>query len=269
MLTPPVHRPRGVQTHQGPGRALASMEQRRWSCGPGFSACPSGLRRVLAGRWGAWAAAVHGGVPRPGGCRPIKHSKEARTVDLLRFSPHTDTSVVCSIASTFPLGISMGNEPQVAAAFAHRALSGVHFYRWEPRFLALPVAPDAKRRFRMDSSGFGLALCLDDILGYDREQFIHLENRFRAIFPQIKTIRLMQEPAYRGRADDRLHMPMLEQADGRCQCIVSLRARQPGNSWISSRWVRFGPRKATQPSYLKANRARRYRESSPRCRGPT
>jgi predicted ATPase len=91
----------------------------------------------------------------------------------------------------------------------------VHFYRWEPRFLALPVAPDTKRLFRMDSSGFGLALCLDDILGYDREQFIHLEDRFRAIFPQIKTIRLMQESAYRGLADDRLHMPMLEQADGK------------------------------------------------------
>lgn len=144
----------------------------------------------------------------------FKHVKEARTVDLPR-SRRTDTSVICGVASAFPLGIPTGNEPQVAAAFVHRALSGVHFYRWEPRFLALPVAPDAKRRFRMDSSGFGLALCLDDILGYDREQFIQLENRFRAIFPQIKTIRLMQEPAYRGLADDRLHMPMLEKADGK------------------------------------------------------
>jgi len=145
----------------------------------------------------------------------FKHIKESRTVDLPRSSPHTDTSVICSAASTFPLGIPTDNELQATIAFIHRALSGVHFYRWEPRFLALPVAPDAKRRFRMDSTGFGLALCLDDILGYDREQFIHLENRFRAIFPQIKTIRLMQEPAYRGRADDRLHMPMLEQADGK------------------------------------------------------
>ena len=144
-----------------------------------------------------------------------KHIKESHTVDLRGFSHNTGTSGICSFASLSPLGISTDNEQQATIAFIHHALSGVHFYRWEPRFLALPVAPDTKRRFRMESSGFGLALCLDDILGYDREQFIHLENRFRAIFPQIKTIRLMQEPAYRGLADDRLHTPMLEQADGK------------------------------------------------------
>src|SRR5712691_11948352 len=93
----------------------------------------------------------------------FKHIKESRTVDLPRSSPHTDTSVICSAASTFPLGIPTDNELQATIAFIHRALSGVHFYRWEPRFLALPVAPDAKRRFRMDSTGFGLALFLDDI----------------------------------------------------------------------------------------------------------
>jgi predicted ATPase len=144
-----------------------------------------------------------------------KYIKESHTVDLRGFSHDTGTSGICSLASISPLGIPTNSEQQATIAFIHRALSGVHFYRWEPRFLALPVAPDTKRRFRMDSSGFGLALCLDDILGYDREQFIHLENRFRDIFPQIKTIRLMQEPAYRGLADDRLHMPMLEQADGK------------------------------------------------------
>jgi len=57
-----------------------------------------------------------------------------------------------------------------------RLLDDVHYYRWDPVFLALPVAPDAKRRFRMESNGFGLALCLDEILSYDRDRFIQLEN---------------------------------------------------------------------------------------------
>jgi hypothetical protein len=52
--------------------------------------------------------------------------------------------------------------------FLFDALRGVHIYRWDARFLALPVAPDVNRRFRMEPTGFGLALCLDDILGYDR-----------------------------------------------------------------------------------------------------
>jgi predicted ATPase len=141
----------------------------------------------------------------------FKYVKEALVLDFSYRSQRV-SRVYDVAASVTP---ASDDEQREAIKRVHRALSGVHFYRWEPRFLALPVALDAQRRFRMDSSGFGLALCLDDILGYDREQFIHLENRFRAIFPQIKTIRLMQEPAYRGLADDRLHMPMLEQADGK------------------------------------------------------
>ena len=141
----------------------------------------------------------------------FKYVKEALPVD---FSYRgLDASKVYHVTASV-IGVS-DDEQRDAIKLVHRALSGVHFYRWEPRFLALPVAPDAQRRFRMDSSGFGLALCLDDILGYDREQFIHLENRFRAIFPQIKTIRLIQEHAYRGPVDDRLHRPMLEKADGK------------------------------------------------------
>src|SRR5262245_2453003 len=139
----------------------------------------------------------------------FKHIKEALEVDF-SYRDHGASNVYDATASFW-----VSDEPREEIELVHRALSGVHFYRWEPRFLAFPVAPDAQRRFRMDSSGFGLALCLDDILGYDREQFIHLENCFRAIFAQIKTIRLMQEHAYRGPVDDRLHMPMLEKADGK------------------------------------------------------
>ena len=95
------------------------------------------------------------------------------------------------------------------------ALSGVHLYRWVPRLLSLPVAAQSKRRFRMESTGFGLALCLDDILGYDRRQFENLENHFKRIFPEVDSILLIREQAFTGPIDDPEQIPMLERADGK------------------------------------------------------
>jgi len=97
----------------------------------------------------------------------------------------------------------------------HKLLDGVHYYRWNPSFLALPVAPDAKRQFRMESNGFGLALLLDEILNFDRERFTKLENRFIGIFPQIKSIKLQQEEAYRAPVDNPGRVTMLNKADGK------------------------------------------------------
>src|SRR6185437_8858476 len=88
------------------------------------------------------------------------------------------------------------NEKQSLALRVHAALDGVHFYRWDPAMLALPVAPNSKRRFRMEHSGFGLALCLDDILGFDRDRFISLEERFRKVFPQVRSIKLVATRAF-------------------------------------------------------------------------
>ncbi len=48
----------------------------------------------------------------------------------------------------------------------------------------------------MEPSGFGLAVCLDDVLGDDRERFANLESRFRGLFPEIKQIKLRGEPAF-------------------------------------------------------------------------
>jgi len=97
----------------------------------------------------------------------------------------------------------------------HEMLVGVHYYRFNPSFLALPVAPDAKRRFRMESNGFGLALCLDEILSYDRKRFTQLEKRFTQIFPHVESIVLQQEPAYRAPVDNPDRVTMLNQADGK------------------------------------------------------
>jgi predicted ATPase len=96
-----------------------------------------------------------------------------------------------------------------------KLLEGVHYYRLNPSFLALPVAPDSKRRFRMESNGFGLALCLDEILSFDRNRFDQLEKRFTEIFPHIESIVLQQEVAYRAPVDNPEQVTMLRQADSK------------------------------------------------------
>ncbi len=85
---------------------------------------------------------------------------------------------------------------RVLAKQLHDALSGVAFFRWNPRMLKMPVMLDAAHRLSLDSSGFGLAQCLDDILGLDRDLFRKLKTEFRGIFPEIKAIQLVSEPAY-------------------------------------------------------------------------
>ena len=96
-----------------------------------------------------------------------------------------------------------------------RLLNGMHYYRWDPVFLALPVAPDTRRRFRMESNGFGLALCLDEILSLDRDRFIELEKRFTQVFPHITSIKLIPEMAYRAPVDSSDRVTMLDKADGK------------------------------------------------------
>jgi len=96
-----------------------------------------------------------------------------------------------------------------------KLLAGVHYYYWNPRFLGLPVAPDSKRRFRMEPNGFGLALCLDEILSFDRDRFVQLERRFTKVFPHIKSIKLLLEMAYRAPVDDPKQVTILDRADGK------------------------------------------------------
>lgn len=94
-------------------------------------------------------------------------------------------------------------------------LEGVHYYRWDPSFLALPVAPDTKRSFKMEANGFGLALCLDNILGDNPDRFIQLQKRFTEIFPHITSVRLSPEGAYRAAIDNPDRITLLQKADGK------------------------------------------------------
>ena len=108
---------------------------------------------------------------------------------------------------------SRPNSNEVKAV--QKLMAGVHYYRLNPSFLALPVAPDSKRLFRMESNGFGLALCLDEILNFDRNRFAQLEKRFTEIFSHIESIALLQEPAYRAPVDNPDRVTMLNKADGK------------------------------------------------------
>ncbi len=95
-----------------------------------------------------------------------------------------------------------GRNDPISAAFepfrlVHRALSGVRLQRWVPELLKLPVAPYPRGRYGLEASGFGLALCLDDILGDDRMRFADLEKRFADVFPEIKQIKFRSEGGFK------------------------------------------------------------------------
>jgi predicted ATPase len=132
----------------------------------------------------------------------------------ISIGPGNNITRVCR-ATTHPSTHPADSEKQSSALRVHAALEGVHSYRWNPAMLALPVAPDSQRRFRMQQSGFGLALCLDDILGFDRDRFIALEDRFKKIFPQVRSIKLVAMPAFKTPPDDADQVPLLARADGK------------------------------------------------------
>jgi predicted ATPase len=67
----------------------------------------------------------------------------------------------------------------------------------------------------MESNGFGLALCLDEILNFDRKRFDQLEKRFTEIFPHIESIVLQQEKAYRAPVDNPDRVTTFDRADGK------------------------------------------------------
>jgi predicted ATPase len=144
---------------------------------------------------------------------------EAEHVDLASDSSSSDIahkghgqSRVFEVASQ---GQAAPDDVKSMAMLVYDSLAGVHSYRWDPRFLALPVTEDRNRRFRMEASGFGLALCLDHILGFDRELFNRLEQRFRTIFPHIKSIKLIPEQAFKSPVDDPEQVPLLQRSDGK------------------------------------------------------
>ena len=82
--------------------------------------------------------------------------------------------------------------------------SGVHVFRWVPGMLSLPSALDPSRTFRMDESGFGLATCLDDIIGHDIDLFRKLEARLISLFPDIRAMRLKTVSGFSSSGEERV-----------------------------------------------------------------
>ncbi len=159
------------------------------------------------------------------GCRFVQRERDAHVEEeVLEFDRMLEEAVAADLpglpVATLVYEIAVlnrgvpDNQRSTARGLYH-VLSGAHLYRWVPRLLSLPVAAQSKRRFRMESTGFGLALCLDDILGYDRRQFEELENHFKRIFPEVDSIMLIREKAFTGPIDDPEQIPRLEQAEGK------------------------------------------------------
>jgi energy-coupling factor transporter ATP-binding protein EcfA2 len=149
----------------------------------------------------------------PQGRAVVVKSESARIGQEIDFqSSNHPRSRVCSLHlhnQDSPEAVRMSATP------VFDALAGAHFYRWDPRMLALPVAPDSKRRFRVEYNGFGLTQLLDDILGYDRPLFDTLERRFCSVFPSIRSIRLIPMPAYRSPTDQAERIPELSRSEGK------------------------------------------------------
>ena len=81
------------------------------------------------------------------------------------------------------------------------SLSGCWYLRWTARNLALPTALNPERRFRLEGNGFGLPTLIDDLLNYDRDRFGALEREFVQIFPNVRSIALVQQQGFNSPVD--------------------------------------------------------------------
>ncbi|HTN04688.1 AAA family ATPase [Planctellipticum variicoloris] len=115
-----------------------------------------------------------------------------------------------------PDATRQGEGALTAQAFddVRSALSGVQFFRWNPRLLALPAALDPQAGFAMEASGFGLARALAEIVLYDRGLFQTIEDRFRDFFPHIQTIRIASTSAFDTQHKRDELVPMLSKQNG-------------------------------------------------------
>lgn len=126
---------------------------------------------------------------------------------------YNNQNVVFRFSSGLPLPTTEGLRQ--AAQVLYKSLAGIQECHWNSSFLAAPAALDSSRRFRLDPSGFGLASILDDVLGYDRSLFSSIEGRFTCIFPDIKSIKLIPEKAYKTTPDVTRPVPLLQRAEGK------------------------------------------------------
>jgi predicted ATPase len=115
----------------------------------------------------------------------------------------------------FESKLPMSREDWPHGSLVAEELRGAQLFRLNPQSLAIPVALDATRKFQIDVSGFGLALCLDDILGFERDRFTRIEQDLCGYFPDLTSIQLVRCPAYRSLAEVTASTPILKEAEGK------------------------------------------------------
>jgi predicted ATPase len=74
-------------------------------------------------------------------------------------------------------------------------LKSPHAYSFNAKLMAIPATSDLKRKFRLDSDGFGLATLLADIALYDPQSYQALRKEFCELFPQFRSVRVESESA--------------------------------------------------------------------------
>jgi len=124
---------------------------------------------------------------------------------------HSETGV-CTVERGHNVGDDALNH---SCRLVHDSLAGVKVHRWIPELLSAAVASYKRPAFSLEPSGFGLPLCLDDILGDDRERFTDLEERFLKIFPEIEQIKIRPESAFTASKDFRVDVPILARGEGK------------------------------------------------------
>jgi energy-coupling factor transporter ATP-binding protein EcfA2 len=95
------------------------------------------------------------------------------------------------------LARAVGRDPQLSDRVDEvvKMLKPAHMYSLNPKLMALPAAPQIRRKFRLDQDGFGLATLLQDIVNFNPNLLVSLRDKFCGFFPQFKTVRLETENA--------------------------------------------------------------------------
>lgn len=114
-----------------------------------------------------------------------------------------------SISSAYNYTLSVGPEGDNQRSSGYdeavrlqRLLCPVWYMRWSARTLALPATLDPDRNFRLEGNGFGLPTLIDDLLSSNRQRFDQMKKRFQESFPNVVSIRLRQEAAFKNLIDD-------------------------------------------------------------------
>jgi hypothetical protein len=128
-------------------------------------------------------------------------------------SPFHETSVKhWKVSNKVPVNVSLDDLKAIS-----NVLKPAHKYALDAKLMAVPATISPLRRFRLDPDGFGLATLLDDILGFNAEQFIRMRDEFCRFFPQFKSVQVRSVEALNRQYESRgLHYSTAAMGKGIC-----------------------------------------------------